>query len=78
MARLWGVLWHSQNRLDGESLHLMYEEGIPVLFRTRRQARKWIVENYGYIRERSDLRREPHGWRIPRPVRVRVVRCIRG
>ncbi len=44
-----------------------------MLFRTRAECRAWIDEHYGYIRTRADLRAEPHGWRMPRAVKVRVV-----
>lgn len=69
----WALLWRSDNWLDGRREHLVYDERVPVLFRTRQEARDWRDERYGYIRERPDLRREPHGWRLPLPVKVRVV-----
>ncbi len=68
----WGVLWHSKNRLDGVTEHLMCQEFVPVLFRTRRAARAWITSNSGYIAHRTDLRSEPFGWRLPKAVRVKV------
>ena len=68
----WGALWRSENELDGRERYIMCESECPVLFRTRAQARKWILENFGYIATRPDLRREPHGWRMPVPVRVAV------
>lgn len=46
---------------------------VPTLtFRTRRAAAAFIKDRYGYIAERADLRREPHGWKMPVPVRVRI------
>lgn len=79
---LWAGEWHSRNNLDGETRHLLYENYLPKVFRTRRQCREWINENYGYIRDREDLRQEPHGWRLPRAVKVeisvRVVNDITG
>ncbi len=77
--RAWGVQWYSRNRVDGESRHLQWQpvpDGCPgdfILFRTRAQCRAYIDQHYGYIRERPDLLREPHGWRVPRAVRVKVV-----
>jgi hypothetical protein len=50
----------------------MREHCLPVLFRTRAEARRWIEANHGYIRRRPDLQREPHGWRMPIAVRVEV------
>ena len=68
----WGALWRDNNRLDGKREHLCFENCLPVLFTTRREAREWIISRYGYIRTRMDLRAEPHGWRLPVPVRVRI------
>lgn len=64
----WGVEWHSTNSLDGESCYLIWTP----LFRTRRECRAFVDEQFGYIRKRPDLQREPHGWRIPKAVRVVV------
>ena len=69
---LWGALFQSENQLDGRHKHIINDRGLPVLFRTRREAREWIVEHYGYIKVRKELRAEPHGWLMPRAVRVRV------
>lgn len=69
---LWGLQWRSVNRRDGEQSHLLNDQFIPVLFRTRAEARQYAEAEYGYIKHRPDLRGEPHGWRMPRPVRVRV------
>ena len=68
----WGALWHSNNRLDGMREHLCFENCLPVLFVTRKQCRAWITKTHGYIKTRRDLRDEPHGWRMPRPVRVTI------
>jgi len=68
----WGLLWHQVNRLDGLNEHIMFRDGLPVLFCTRREARQWATKEYGYIKTRSDLRNEPHCWRVPQPVRVTV------
>lgn len=58
--------------MDGVRTHLIYKDRLPVLFRTRRAAREFIESDYGYIRERSYLKAEPHGWRMPIPVRVAI------
>lgn len=73
MNSLWGIEWHSRNRLGGETTHLMYS-GLPLIFKTRKQAREYIRKNWGYILCRQDLKSEPHGWRLPRPVRVKIVK----
>jgi len=69
----WAVQWRSRNRMDGESRHFIWENGKPLLFRTQREARERIKAEWGYIAHRPDLRAEPHGWRLPRAVRVRVI-----
>lgn len=68
----WAILWHSRNRLDGLSEHFLWNGAGPILFRTREDARAYIRTLYGYIKDRPDLRSEPHGWRLPRAVKVRV------
>jgi len=65
---LWGVLWRYSDR----DSHLMWSDGLPALFRTRRKAREWIDKNYGYIAHRLDLRSPPHSWRVPKAVRVMI------
>jgi hypothetical protein len=72
----WAVQWRSKNKLDGESRHFCWEHADVRLYRTRREARMFIDQEYGYIRHRPDLRAEPHGWRMPRAVRV-IVKEIR-
>lgn len=65
----WAALWNSEHKPYG---FLICRERNPVLFKTRAEARKWIQSEYGYIKTRTDLRDPPHGWRMPRPVRVTV------
>ena len=69
---VWGAKWVSESSLSGRREHLINEHCLPVLFRTRREARAYIKREYGYIAERADLRAEPHGWQMPRAVRVMV------
>ena len=66
----WGVLWKQENILDGEQEHLIYRNGVPIILQTRKEARAWINKNYGYIKERKDLQEEPHGWKMPIPVKL--------
>lgn len=75
----WGIKWRQRNRLDGRQDRLIWRAGLPLAFRTRREARDWIAANYGYIAGRRDLREEPHGWRMPLAVRVniKVTECRR-
>ena len=72
MSRLWGALWYSKNNIDGTTKHLINEDFKPVLFKTRKECREWIFKRYGYIKTRKDLRSEPHGWRLPIPIKVKV------
>lgn len=74
----WGVLWRSKNKLDGVTEHLIYKDCLPALFRTRREAEQFIDKEHNYIRDRHDLRREPHGWKTPIPVRVSIERVSKG
>jgi hypothetical protein len=71
-AGLWGLVWRSCNALDGEQRHLICEAGLPLLYRTRRAALADAELRFGYIRRRPDLQAEPHGWRMPRAVRVTI------
>ncbi len=68
----WGALWNSHNNMDGLDNHLICRKGLPVIFKTRKAAKAWIDETHGYIRDRKDLRVEPHGWRMPTPVRITI------
>jgi len=66
-------MWHSRNKLDGEQKYLMWDCGCtPLLFRTRREATVYRNDKWGYIRYRKDLRKEPHGWLLPKVVHVEV------
>jgi hypothetical protein len=69
---LWAGQWRSKNSLDGKIEHVLYENCLPVLFRTRKDARDYIQTKYGYIKTRTDLREEPFGWRMPKVVKVEI------
>lgn len=69
----WGILWASENRIDGRECYFMWVNCQPLLFNTRKAARKYVTSVWGYMRNRPDLRCEPFGWRMPRPVRVEVI-----
>jgi hypothetical protein len=69
----WGILWRSNNRLDGLREHLVHDGNCePILEKTRQEARALIKAKYGYIKDRPDLQREPHGWKMPIPIKVIV------
>lgn len=72
----WGLLWHSDNQLDGSRSHLVHENCVPVLFKTRREARAYAQDRYGYIKKRPDLRAEPHCWRMPAAIRVSILPVV--
>ena len=67
----WSVRWRSVGHDATE--HIIYENRLPVLFCTRVEARAWIDQTFGYIRNRKDLRSAPFGWRMPQPIRVKVI-----
>ena len=82
---VWAIKWRSKNKLDGETEQLIgrfhkfsknepdFLSGYNIMtFTTRDQARKFIKEHYNYIKDRPDLRKEPHGWKMPIPVKVQV------
>lgn len=79
----WAIKWRSENHLDGKREYLLggarHERPSPfggyktMVFETRREARQYINKHYGYMRRRKDLRDEPHGWRMPSVVKVRVM-----
>lgn len=68
----WGLLSDTTTQLDGRRVHLIFENCLPVIFKTRREAREYAEKRFGYIKARPDLRREPHCCRMPKAVRVRV------
>lgn len=70
---MWGLEWYSKNTLNGITRHLIFDACLPKLFITRQEARHFAKEKYGYIKVRKDLRNEPHGWRVPRPVKVNEI-----
>jgi len=74
MNNLWAGEWHSKTILDGERRHILYENCLPMLFRTRQKCREFIESRYGYIAERQDLQSEPHGWRMPQAIKVEVIK----
>lgn len=67
----WSVKWRSHNRLDGTTEHFM--GGHAAVFCSREAARIYIRDKYGYIKTRPDLQLEPHGWKMPIPVKVKIV-----
>lgn len=71
----WAVLKRSVNQLDGARVFFDGTTGHAsrtLLFETRREALDYVETKYGYQRSRPGLRAEPHGWRMPKVVRVRV------
>lgn len=70
---IWGVKWRSDNSLDGKRSFLIYEQGLPLMFKTRQEARLYISARYGYIKYRQDLRQEPHGWKLPVPTKIKIL-----
>jgi len=74
-TKAWGVLWRSECRLDGRVERLVSAPWFPLktaLFPSREKAREYSKQKLGYIRNRKDLREEPHGWKTPKVVQVEV------
>lgn len=69
----WAIQWRENNQLDGKVRYFLWDKGRPLLFATRKAAREYIREKWGYIKTRPDLRGEPFGWRMPVAVKVKVV-----
>lgn len=62
----WAVFFRSANALDGYREYLVRgSHGHPMLFHTRAEAREFRDRVYGYLRDRPDLKAEPHGWLWP-------------
>jgi hypothetical protein len=71
----WAVRHRSVNALDGDRSWLEGTTLHPcrrIVFETREEARDYIRVRHGYIAKRPDLRREPHGMKMPVAVRVRI------
>ncbi len=76
----WGIQWRSNNKLDGYREYLIGNarqhrhnpdlSWLPLLFDTRHKARLYCQHQYGYIQKSKDLKIEPHGWKMPRVVKV--------
>lgn len=64
MTTRWAIKWH---------VGIMWDDCFPLLFLTRKECRKQILHEYGYIKNRKDLRAPPHNWRLPKAVRVKVI-----
>jgi hypothetical protein len=71
----WAILKRSNSRLDGFREGIDHHNGIPHLFRTKKEAVAFIKGNYAYFK-RADLRSEPHGWLMPIPVKIAIQRVI--
>lgn len=68
----WGLVWRSNGAMEGYCEHIIREKGLPVLFRTRREARAYRDEQFGAIREDEGLRRPPYNMKMPKVVRMGI------
>ena len=67
------LLWRSRNKLDGLTEHILNtQDCVPMLFRTRSEANRERDKYRNMCLVRKDLRAEPHGWMMPRIVKVKV------
>lgn len=71
VAFRWAVKWRQKNSLDGTTEYFIGRH--KNVFTSRNAARIYIQEKYGYIKTRPDLQQEPHGWKMPIPVKVKIV-----
>ena len=73
----WAIKWRSKNKLDGDCSHLI---GFPQRFPANKsgyttmcfETRDYVNRLYSYIKGRKDLKEEPHGWKMPKVVKVSV------
>lgn len=72
MKYYWAALWRSRCRLDGKVEYIINRDLVPAIFRTRKQAAEFVEREYGFIKDRKDLRDEPHGWKYPKLIKVVV------
>lgn len=72
MVERWALQWYSKSKLDGIQTHIIMDNLLPKLFVTRSEARIWAKQRYGHIAKRRDLRADPYGWRVPKPIRVSI------
>ena len=71
--KTWVIEWQQENKLDGKTVYFIGDgTGLPKRFRTRKEARQYRDEKYGFIKDRPDLQNEPHGWKLPKVRRVEV------
>lgn len=65
-------MWTVCHRHDPEKNFDRIKEKIMLnhFFKTRRECKTYIDEEYGYFKTRKDLREYPHGWLMPVPRRV--------
>ena len=68
----WAALWREKNKLNGKRERFILAGTHPLLFKTRKLCNEFIQKEYGYYKDRADLRSEPFGWKIPKAVRVLV------
>lgn len=62
---------YSSNKKDGGKQHLIYCDGVVVLFKSKKKCKEYIKERWGYIATTKYLRAD-HGLRMPIPVKVTV------
>lgn len=73
---LWGIIRITKGGIDGDTERLMYSNYRDgwLIFRTKRECKEYIDEHWSYMKTRRDLRVYPHGWRLPKPVKIEIKR----
>lgn len=62
----WAIVFESKY-----DRHFIFEDLKLLYFRTKKQAKNHIKENYSFYK-RKDLRNKPHCWRTPKAVKVKI------
>ncbi len=77
----WAIQWRQENKLEGKISYLLgryyarshnNDGSNTLIFRTRKNARTFIEKRFGYIKNRPNLKIEPHGWKMPRVVKINI------
>lgn len=70
----WGILHRKENKLDGKKSWLRCDRTcMPEMFQTREEAREFISVNLKSTYSRPELKIEPHGWKMPIPVKIEII-----
>ena len=74
------TVWVAISQYKGDSLLglaglMHYNNGVPAIFRTKRECKEWIDKEY-YCYRRRPKRQRHKSWRLPKPVKA-VVKVLK-